>query len=441
MRVVGPREEGIVELKELVRTWVPDLGLTGSLPVPAWFLMRRRPSQPRPQAAMLLAARAGADARVRLALWTMLAGSYGQRNGTPSVLQVPQAKLAPVLNALPGFGSDTTPRTKQEAGKDRNRQVYRAVETLEHLALLRGDQEQIWILRPGRGPHETEPWSTTMRPGREDDPVVEVPLSWFHHGWLNDLSGRAIVTLLTIHALFATSDYHPTQGDWFLVPRVRGSRLAMDRRTWNSAVAELRSHRLVERARVGHTGRGGVDGDEFAYRLLERDDAPLGRPRLGLPDVDAAKSMKAERLDLINRDPPGMRPVLYTPPYLTKRIFAPYSALGGIKWFLSVRPWSEPRAAFRIDPSAAPPGSDDWNDAVRALSFLTDDFDIHLQGRLNAGGKVGHISPNGSNDRVELQLHRMMPDHIPAHVSPSRSDVNRVLRQLQARAKANPARE
>lgn len=367
----------------------------------------------------------------------MLAGWFASEQGAPSTLQVPQARFSQVLMALPSVGAESSSAMQPTDIKQRNRQVYRAVETLERLSLLKGSANDLWILRPGRGPHEVEPWSTTMRPDRRDDLVVDVPLWWFHHGWLNDLSGRALVTFLAIRGLVATSRYKPEGREWFLVPRVRRSRLAMDRRTWNDAIAELRSHRLVERARAAGTARGGVQGDEFAYRLTEHADVPLGRRRLGLPDVDTPLPVGARRLDLINRDPPGMRPVLYTPPFLSQRIFAPNSALGGLKWYLSIRPWSESRAAFRIDPRAAPPGSDHWNDAVRSLGFLTDDFDVHLQGRLDGGSHVGRVSPKGSADRVERQLEDLMPQFIPAEASPSRSDVHRLLRQLVAQERGN----
>jgi len=409
MREVTPRDEKIAALRDLLRLWVPDLGLERSLPVPVWFLMRRRPSQPPPQTAQLLATRAGADTRVRMALWTMLAGWHAQQNDMPAVLKVRQIRLSEALAALPAVGADRM-RTKPMSRdvKQRNRQVYRTVETLKRVALVRRDEESLWILRPGRGPHELEPWSTTMRPDREDDPVADVPLWWFHHGWLNDLSGRAIVTLLTLHGFIATSQYKPRPGEWFLVPRVRGSRLAMDRRTWNEGIDELRGYRLVERARVAGTGRGAVSGDEFAYRLKEHDDAPLGRPRVGFDDVDARRAVDAQRLDLINRDPPGMRPVLYTPPRVSQLIFRPHSAFAGCKWYLSIRPWSRHHAVFRIDPRAALPGSVEWNDAVRALSYLPVNVHVCIQGDLGAGSSIGKVEARMGADHVERQLLALM---------------------------------
>lgn len=279
---------------------------TRSIRVPLWFVMQRKGGQASPpQLASLLSSGRGATTRVRVALWTIFEGSTAATHGRGSELTaLPSELAATVIGARP---------RDLEQLKVAKRAVGRAYKVLDEVGMIYavpGTRRRL-ALRPGRGPHEAEPWTSSMRGGGYEDPAIEVPVSWFWHGWVDHLSGRGLAVLLSLLALGVEPD-----GRHYALPRVRAQRLRIGPTTWRAGVDELRSHRIVAVGRTRRPAEGAVGGDSRTYRLdLSKMTSTPGRARTGLLAADEP-ARDVAHLSATRASPKGWKPVLYVPDYI-----------------------------------------------------------------------------------------------------------------------------
>lgn len=322
--------------QELLENWIAREDVHGtSLPVPAWFLMARRTWQPKAQGPSLLASSRGGTVRFRVALWLMAEAWTGELRGKDSNVRTPQADLA---RAVFQYDKEQGP----EPTKARTRRIRRAFDALEDINLLCRDSDGTrWVMRPGRGPHETEPWRGHGSLRGTDDPSVPFPLTMFWNGWVDCLSGPALLVLLW---LCMVSNDGQMGDEWFRPPRVRAQRIRVDPGTWDHGVEELRRWRFLEVGRVPGTSRGGVRGDHRAYRLrLRTAERP---PRAQRKRLESPPTLTAEVPAIRPTEfaAPGWKPVLYRPGGI-------YGARSEVTKAFDVRPSHDDAVRIRFDPT------------------------------------------------------------------------------------------